>query len=235
MNNRKQNVVAIIPARGGSKGLPGKNIRDLCGKPLIAYSIEPALKSQLIDRVIVSTEDAEIADISRNYGAEVPFLRPAGLAGDHSHLGDVLSYTINQLKETGYYPFIMVVLFVTSPFKSMQLIDFLVSKLLEGASVIETVKKVHHSNLTIYSKNGSGRITSLLNNNSVSNKIEAKTFYRPYGVFSGTNFYSAIHKPYLYVIKNDISLVDIDTFADFCLAEEIIKQGLFNFEQEDSL
>jgi CMP-N-acetylneuraminic acid synthetase len=77
-------VLAIIPARGGSKGIPRKNIRDLCGKPLIAYSIEAAIKSRLINRVIVSTDDEEIAEISKSFGAEVPFMRPVCLAEDRS-------------------------------------------------------------------------------------------------------------------------------------------------------
>ncbi|MBW1723549.1 MAG: hypothetical protein JRH13_15900, partial [Deltaproteobacteria bacterium] len=79
-HGHKPEVLAIIPARGGSKGLPRKNIRDLCGKPLIAYSIEVALRAKLIDRVVVSTEDEEIAEISESFGAEVPFLRPKEMA-----------------------------------------------------------------------------------------------------------------------------------------------------------
>ena len=75
-------IVAIIPARGGSKGIKRKNIRILNGKPLISYTIEQALKSKYIDRVIVSTEDLEIAEISKSFGAEVPFLRPQELAQD---------------------------------------------------------------------------------------------------------------------------------------------------------
>ena len=77
------NVVALIPARGGSKGLTRKNIINLCGKPLIAHKIEHALRSKLIDRVVVSTEDEEIADVAVRFGAEVPFMRPKELAADH--------------------------------------------------------------------------------------------------------------------------------------------------------
>jgi N-acylneuraminate cytidylyltransferase/CMP-N,N'-diacetyllegionaminic acid synthase len=77
------NVIAIIPARGGSKGIPRKNLVDIGGKPLVAYSIEHALKSKLVNRVIVSTEDMEIAAVSREYGAEVPVMRPKELAEDH--------------------------------------------------------------------------------------------------------------------------------------------------------
>ena len=76
------NLLAVITARGGSKGVPRKNVLELCGKPLIAWTIEAAQKSNYIDRLIVSTEDEEIADISRSYGADVPFIRPAELAMD---------------------------------------------------------------------------------------------------------------------------------------------------------
>ena len=88
-------VLAVIPARGGSKGVPRKNIRLVCGKPLIAYTIETALAARhLFHRVIVSTEDEEIAAISRQYGAEVPFLRPAELAGDQVPTVPVLQHTV---------------------------------------------------------------------------------------------------------------------------------------------
>src|SRR4030043_381549 len=90
----KYKVVCVIPARGGSKGVPRKNIKNLAGKPLIAYTIEQALQSQYIDRTIVSTEDKEIADIAKQYGAEVPFMRPKDLAGDLVATVDVLLHAI---------------------------------------------------------------------------------------------------------------------------------------------
>ena len=77
-------MLALIPARSGSKSIPGKNLRKLLGKPLIAYSIEHALQCSLVNRVIVTTDSQEIADVARAYGADVPFLRPVEIAGDHS-------------------------------------------------------------------------------------------------------------------------------------------------------
>ena len=77
-------TIAIIPARGGSKSVPRKNIRNICGKPLIYYSIKTALDSKKIDRVIVSTDDEEIGDIAKEYGAEVPFIRPSNISDDYS-------------------------------------------------------------------------------------------------------------------------------------------------------
>jgi len=90
--------LAIIPARGGSKGILHKNIIDLCGKPLIAYSIEAALKSKYIDYVMVSTDDEQIAKVSKECGAHIPFMRPAELASDFSKTIDAVLYSINMLR-----------------------------------------------------------------------------------------------------------------------------------------
>ena len=96
--HKKIKIIAVIPARGGSKGLPGKNILPLCGKPLIAYSIEVAKKSRLIDRVIVTTDDKKIAAVAKKYGAEIPFMRPARLAQDNTPPFPVLKHVLDFLK-----------------------------------------------------------------------------------------------------------------------------------------
>lgn len=93
INNKT--ILALIPARGGSKGLPGKNIKPLLGKPLIAWTIEQAKKNKYFDRIIVSTDSEEIAEISKEYGAEVPFLRPKELARDDSPTSDAIMHAIN--------------------------------------------------------------------------------------------------------------------------------------------
>jgi CMP-N-acetylneuraminic acid synthetase len=96
----KPNVLAIIPARGGSKGVPHKNIRPVCGKPLIAYTIETALAARhLFHRIIVSTDDDEIAAVARNYGAEVPFMRPAELAVDEAPMAPVLQHAVRFVEQ----------------------------------------------------------------------------------------------------------------------------------------
>jgi len=94
----KAKAVAIIPARGGSKRIPKKNIKEFFGKPLIAYSIEVAQESKLFDKVIVSTDDEEIVRIAKEYGAEVPFLRPKELSDDFTGTGDVIKHAIEYLK-----------------------------------------------------------------------------------------------------------------------------------------
>ena len=93
--------VAIIPARGGSKRIPRKNIKEFCGKPILAYSIEAALHTKLFDEVMVSTDDAEIAEIAKKYGASVPFLRSAETANDFAILKDVLNEVLAKYSELG--------------------------------------------------------------------------------------------------------------------------------------
>lgn len=93
--------IAIIPARGGSKRIPRKNIKEFCGKPILAYSIEAALQTKLFDEVMVSTDDNEIADISKKYGASVPFLRSAETANDFAILKDVLNEVLSEYKKLG--------------------------------------------------------------------------------------------------------------------------------------
>ena len=95
-------LLAIIPARGGSKRLPRKNILDLAGKPLIAWTIEAALNSKYIDRIVVSTDDQEIANFSIKYGAEVPFERPKSLASDITPMDKVLLHAVQSLCKLNY-------------------------------------------------------------------------------------------------------------------------------------
>ena len=94
-------AIAIIPARGGSKRIPRKNIKDFFGKPLIAYSIQAALESKLFDKIIVTTDDEEIAEIAKEYGAQIPFIRPSELSDDFTGTSDVVEHALNYLKEDG--------------------------------------------------------------------------------------------------------------------------------------
>ncbi|MEZ8109531.1 pseudaminic acid cytidylyltransferase [Vibrio splendidus] len=108
--------IAIIPARGGSKRIPRKNIKDFNGKPIIAYSIEVALASGCFDKVIVSTDDAEIADVAKQYGAEVPFMRPAGVSDDFSTTADVLLHAIDWYEEQSQSIEYLCCIYATAPF-----------------------------------------------------------------------------------------------------------------------
>lgn len=124
-------VMALIPARGGSRGVPRKNIRLLLGRPLIAYSIQHAQASVHINRIVVSTDDAEIAEIARQWGAEVPFMRPAEYAQDLSPDIDVFRHALVWLAEhEGYQPELVVHLRPTGPVRRVELIDQAISQML---------------------------------------------------------------------------------------------------------
>lgn len=108
--------LCVIPARGGSKRIPRKNIRDFAGKPMIAHSIEAALKSDCFEKVIVSTDDEEIAGISTKFGAEVPFHRPNELADDHSGTIPVIAHAISKMQKLGFDADYTCCLYATAPF-----------------------------------------------------------------------------------------------------------------------
>lgn len=108
--------VAVIPARGGSKRIPRKNIKEFCGKPMIAYSIEAALQSGCFDKIIVSTDDSDIAEVAKSYGAEVPFMRPAELSNDYTGTIPVIRHAIEWLIEQEFDPELVCCLYATAPF-----------------------------------------------------------------------------------------------------------------------
>lgn len=139
-------MLAIIPARGGSKGLPGKNIRPLKGRPLIDYAIRAALDARAISRVVVSTDSEEIAAIARQCGAEVPFLRPPELATDSARAIDTYLYTIERLeKEDGLRVDTFCVLQPTSPLRNAEDVDGAVGVFLRhSAHSVIAVKEMPH-------------------------------------------------------------------------------------------
>lgn len=134
-------VLAIVPARGGSKGIPRKNVRPLLGRPVLAYAVEAGLRARLVDRVVCSTDDAEIAEAARAAGAEVPFLRPAELAQDTTEDHPVFLHALRWLEEhEGYRPDIVVNLRPTSPLRRAEHVDGAVRLLREtGADSVKSV------------------------------------------------------------------------------------------------
>ena len=129
---KRPEILAIIPARGGSKGIPGKNIKDFAGFPLIAYSIMAGLGADLVTRVVVSTDDEQIADISRQWGAETPFLRPTELAQDDTPDLPVAKHCLDWLGEQeGYFPQAVVWLRPTSPIRPRECVDRAIRMLMD--------------------------------------------------------------------------------------------------------
>lgn len=134
-------VLGLIPARGGSKGVPRKNVRPLGGKPLIGYTIDAARKAVRVDRVLVSTEDAEIASVSKSLGAEVPFLRPASLAQDDTPMLPVVEHALDAVIAEGWTPDALCLLQPTFPFRRPEDVDACIESLESQAA--DCVISVH--------------------------------------------------------------------------------------------
>jgi N-acylneuraminate cytidylyltransferase len=142
MVKEKLEVLAVIPARGGSKGIPRKNIKLFAGYPLIAYSIQTALNSKYVTRTIVSTDDLEIASVAKEFGAEVPFLRPEEFAQDQTLDFPVFENLLTTLKETeGYHPDLVIQLRPTSPIRPIHLVDDAIEDILKDP-LIDSVRGV---------------------------------------------------------------------------------------------
>jgi len=231
-----KSVLAIIPARGGSKGVPRKNIKDLCGKPLIAWTIEEALKSKYIDRTIASTEDGEIAEISRKYGAEVPFLRPKELAKDDTPTVDVIIDLINRLEQyEGYKPDYVCVLQCTSPFRKSKHIDEGLEQLInsDGDFIIGVCES--EINPFWMKKIENGKLLNFMEDSPTYNRRQdLPTIYRLNGALyigrtdmlvENKNWYTGNTLPYIMRNKDSI---DIDTIMDFKFAELLMKEKMLN-------
>jgi CMP-N,N'-diacetyllegionaminic acid synthase len=228
MSNKRQ-VLAIIPARGGSKGLPRKNIRDLCGKPLIAYSIEAALHAKTIARVIVSTEDEETAATAVQYGAEVPALRPLAISGDNALVGTAIQHMVGVFQERGYQPDAVVTLFPTQPFRTPKLVDHLIDTLFQGYTSVYTGKPIAVHRTAFFASDFDGELTPI-DKKSIFKTDKLNSYYRKTGLFMGSRTGVDVHqRPYLYLLTNPISWIDIDYLEDFLFAESIIQQGRFDF------
>jgi len=220
MINEKR-VLAIIPARGGSKGLPGKNIRELCGKPMIAWTIEKARMSNYLDVVLVSTDSPEIADVARRYGAFVPFLRPEHLAGDHSTTYDVIFHALAFCRENDEYNFDYVVLLEpTSPLREDDDVDRMLEALDarsdEFDSIVSVGKVTEHP--SIMKRLVSGRMEPFCQElEQASRRQDNIPAYFPFGV--------------AYIAKTDVLLVEKTFYTHRC-ASFLIKRYQ-NYEIDD--
>lgn len=225
-------MIAIIPARGGSKGLPGKNIMPLSGKPMIAYSIEAALQSKYIDTVIVSTDDLDIYKIAIEFGATETFLRPEYLAQDDSLAIDNYLYTINRLKEEFKLEINeFVVLQPTSPLRISEDIDKAIEIFNEkkADSVVSYVEE-HHPISWHKFVNSDLSFENIFPEN-LNNRQDNQPSYYPNGaiyvfnskLIESRRYYS--DRSYAYIMPRERS-VDIDTRSDFNYAAFLL--GLKN-------
>lgn len=226
---KNKKILAIIPARGGSKGVPRKNIKLLAGKPLIAYTIDAALKSKYLDRVIVSTDDDEIAMISKKYKANV-VKRPEKLAMDNTPMQPVLEHIIGYLKKSeNYKSDIIVLLQPTSPLRTSQHIDEAINKLLNEK--YDSLLSVCPSHAFIWKiKQGAG-ISINYNYKKRVRRQDKEPEYKENGAMYITRYDTIIRKHLildgkvgLYIMPEENS-TEIDTKFDFWLIAQIIKYG----------
>ncbi|WP_250278541.1 acylneuraminate cytidylyltransferase family protein [[Clostridium] colinum] len=197
IDNKK--VLAFIPARAGSKGIKNKNIIDLAGNPLISYTINAAKKSNYVDKILVSTDGEDIAKISKQYGAEVPFFRPKNLAEDNSNVITSIVYTLKRLKDVGETYDIIILLQPTSPFRTHQHIDEALEMLINNnLPSILSITETDKNPTLIRSISNDNKITPLIESD-ISLRQEMEKYY----ILNG-----AIYINYTNDINNDRYLKD---------------------------
>ena len=216
-------ILAIIPARGGSKGIPRKNVRLVAGKPLIAYSIEAGKNAHMVSRVVVSTDDTEIAEVGKKYGAEV-IMRPSELAEDKTPMDPVLRHVVEVLGTEGYAPDAVVLLQPTSPLRSATHVDGAVEKFLgndvDSLISIFIIKNNRHeikeNNLLSptfeKSKNRNERPSAIFENGAI---YISKTDLIKAGKIRGDKIG--------YYEMDQYSSIDIDELRDLIVAEQLLE------------
>jgi CMP-N,N'-diacetyllegionaminic acid synthase len=226
------NILPIILARGGSKRIPRKNILPMAGKPMIAWTIECALKAQGLERVIVSTDDAEIAEVCQSWGADVPFLRPENLATDTATSVDVVFHVLDWLSQTrGYVPSFILVLQPTSPLRIPDDIEASIALQTEKkANAVVSVCKSPHPALFLKQVLDDGRLAP----------FELEDLKKDFYYLNGAVYLvatSAFLKEKAFIPQNTYAYempversIDVDTSWDFYLADRILKDqnAIFN-------
>lgn len=227
-------ILGIIPARGGSKGVPRKNIIDIQGKPLIAYSIEPALKAKnkgIIDELIVSTDDEEIAEISRNLGVEVPFLRPVELSGDKSKSVDLMIHAYNFYSDMNVVYDAVLLLQPTSPLRTADDIDEAVHifKSTGATSLISCYREESIHEFGLYHKSGDWAVALNKEHNLGTRRQDMpELFVRNGAIYLvRTDYMLCEHnvfdeKPAMYVMPKERS-INIDTMKEIVEVRSILE------------
>lgn len=220
----EKKVVALIPARGGSKGVKKKNIRNLAGKPLIAYTIEAALKSKYIDKVIVSTDSTEIAEIAKRCGADIPYIRPKELAEDTTTTLEVVLHAINKLEEVNTCDS-LILLQPTQPLRTEEDIDFAIEYYYShGEKSLVSITEVEEHPILMRTFDKSNNMHRLLDVSSTVRRQDMEKIYKVNGAIYINRISQITDKTSFndneigYIMERSHS-VDIDDFSDFVLAE----------------
>ena len=221
------NILVVIPARGGSKGLPGKNIKPLCGKPLIEYSIDVARAITSDDNICVSTDDQKIIDVVENYGLSVPFVRPADLASDTASTNDVLLHAINFYESWEKKYDVILLLQPTSPLRTIEQVKEAIRMYRTDIDMVVSVTK-SHAPAVLCNDNSEGYV-DLVYNKYAGGRQSLPTFYEFNGAIYVVNVNSlknkglgGFDKRIKYIMSKETS-IDIDDIYDFMLIESILK------------
>lgn len=225
--------LAIIPARSGSKGIPDKNIRMLCNKPLMAYTIEASLKIDVFDDIIVSTDSQSYADIAKTYGIEVPYLRPSFLANDEATTCDVIIHVLQAQKNLGKEYDYFMLLQPTSPLRNEKHIIESIELLLEkkANSVVSVCQETHARNLSI-PFNLEGKLEGALIDHGNTRRQDQEMWVRLNGAIYLCNTqyywqYKSFYKDKSYFYKMDEKTsIDIDTIDQFEFTEWLMLKHL---------
>lgn len=223
-------VLGLITARGGSKGIPGKNIKNLGGKPLLAYVAQDAKASRLLDRLVISTDDEQIAKVAADCGVEVPFMRPAQLAEDHSTSVDVIAHCLEELHLQGDAFDAVCLLQPTSPFKPEGFIDQCITKFikLQADCLISVLEVPHQYNPHwVFEENANGILRIATGENVLIPRRQElpKAYYRDGSiyVFKKDNILkqrAIVHGRTAYEISDSRYYCNLDTMEDWKLAEQ---------------
>lgn len=233
---KNQKIIAIIPARGGSKGLPGKNIKPLLGKPLIAWTIEKARSSKYIDRVFTSTDDKKIAEVSKKYGVEIPFLRPAKMAKDKSPVSEAIMHALSRFEEMGERFDILIILEPTSPLRKDNDIDNaieLFARNMNKADSLVSCGEVRLENPFIMKKIEKGYANPLIKiSKGIYQRQQLPKAYFPYGVIylskvdSFKKYGTVYQKRTIPYLVERWENYEIDDIYDFLCVEAVLKNKL---------
>ncbi len=232
---KNKKILAIIPARGGSKGLPGKNIKELCGKPLIAWSIEQAKASKYIDEIFVSTDSREITDVAEQFGIYVPFLRPEELAKDTSPSSEFITHTIEYFRNKGVEYDYILLLEPTSPLRDIEDIDNGIKILINNKNAKSIVgvcksEETHPAFLVNISKNGF--LKPYLDKMTVKRRQDLDDIF----FFEGSLYISDVsyflkeqtfyHSKTLPFIFEKYKSFEVDDLVDFYIIEKLMELKL---------
>jgi CMP-N,N'-diacetyllegionaminic acid synthase len=224
---KQRSILAIVPARGGSKGIKKKNIRPLLNKPLVAWTIEEAKKSVLIDRIIVSSDDLEIIEVAKQYGADAPFIRPSELAQDDTPGVLPVLHSINELPGYDY----IILLQPTSPLRRVTDIDKALRQCIDqNGQILVSVAKTRKSPYWMYKLDIDLIMSPLFPDTVFTRRQDIPPVFETNGAIyiAGTRWLKE-HRTFIHpetkgYVMNEEDSYDIDTLLDFYICEQLLRQ-----------